>query len=160
MHNENLDRMIKLAEEFFETKNDPMQISINRESMARLKKIHPSTLTEKNDKNGPIAWIVVIPTTHDLMEKFITKKINEQELLDDTPLQEKYDALYLCSALVLPEHRGKELARLLISKAIKSIQKQHAIKYLFYWAFSIEGKKLAASVAKEFALPLCKRKPD
>ena len=123
----NLERMIKLAEQFFETRNDPAQISITRESMRKLRRIHPSSLKEKKDKNGPIAWVVVIPTTGDLMRKFITKKINEQELLDRTPVRQKYDALYLCSALVLPEHRGKGLARLLVSRAIKSIQRQHTI---------------------------------
>jgi GNAT superfamily N-acetyltransferase len=155
---ENLERMIRLAEQFFETKSDPTQISITRESVRKLKRIHPSTLKEKKDKNGPIAWVLVIPTMHDLMHKFIAKEINEQQLLDRTPLGQSYDALYLCSALVLPEHRGKGLAKLLISRAIKSIRKQHPIKHLFYWAFSAEGRKLAASVAKEFDLPLHARK--
>jgi GNAT superfamily N-acetyltransferase len=152
--------MIRLAEQFFETKSDPTQISITRESVRKLKRIHPSTLREKKDKKGPIAWVVVIPTTHDLMDEFITKKINEQELLDRTPVRRRYDALYLCSALVLPEHRGKGLARLLICRAIKSIQKEQAIKHLFYWAFSAEGKRLAVSVARQFGLPLHARKPD
>lgn len=155
---ENLERMIRLAEQFFETKSDPTQISITRESVRKLKRIHPSTLKEKKDKNGPIAWVLVIPTMHDLMHKFIAKEINEQQLLDRTPLGQSYDALYLCSALVLPEHRGKGLAKLLISRAIKSIRKQHPIKHLFYWAFSAEGRKLAASVAKEFDLPLHARR--
>jgi GNAT superfamily N-acetyltransferase len=158
MAKENLDRMIKLADEFFETKNDPAQISVTAENMKILWKIHPNTMTEKKDKNGPIAWVLLIPTTLDLMKKFITNKINERELLDNTPRRGKYEAIYLCSALVLPEHRGKGLAKRLISKSIKSIQKQHPIKYLFYWSFSAEGKKLAASVAKELDLPLHQRK--
>ena len=157
MPQKNLARMIQLADEFFGTRNDPTQISVNRKVIARLQKIHPGTLTEKKTKNGPIAWILIIPTTNDLMKLFIKKKINEQELLDKTPLRATYDSLYLCSALVLPEHRGKGLAKSLLIKAIKSIQKQHPIRYLFYWAFSIEGKKLAKSVAKEFGIPLYKR---
>jgi GNAT superfamily N-acetyltransferase len=155
---DNLKRMIQLAEEFFETKSDPAQISISRESMRKLRRIHPGTLKEKRDKSGPIAWVVVVPTTHQLMDRFLTKKITEQQLLDRTPPGQSYDALYLCSALVLPEHRGKGLAKLLISRAIKSIRKQHPIKHLFYWAFSAEGRGLAASVAKEFDLPLHARK--
>ncbi len=158
MGNDNLERMIRLAGEFFETKNDPAQISINAKSIARLKRLHPATMTERRTKKGPIAWMLVIPTTHDLMKQFISKQINEQELLYTTPLRTKYDALYLCSALVLPEHRGKGYARQLTIKAIKAIQKQHPIKHLFYWAFSVEGKKLAESVAKECALPLSQRK--
>jgi len=149
--------MIQLAEEFFATKNDPSQISINRKIMLRLKRIHPSTMTEKSTSKGPIAWILVIPTTSIIMEQFIARKINERELLNKTPLRGKYDSIYLCSALVLPEYRGKGLARNLMIKAIKSIKKEHPIHCLFYWAFSVEGKKLAASVAKELSLQLFKR---
>jgi GNAT superfamily N-acetyltransferase len=92
------------------------------------------------------------------MKQFITKRLNEQELLYSTPVRTKYDALYLCSAIVLPEHRGKGYARRLAIKAIKAIQKQHPIKYLFYWAFSVAGKKLAKSVAKGCGLSLSRRK--
>ena len=158
MQNENLKRMIRLAGEFFETKNDPAQISINAISIARLKRLHPATMTERRTKKGPIAWMLVIPTTRKLMRQFISKQINEQELLYNTPLRTKYDALYLCSALVLPEHRGKGYASKLTIKAIRSIQKQHPIKYLFYWAFSAAGKKLAKSAAKECGLPLFRKK--
>jgi hypothetical protein len=157
MPQENFQRMMQLAEEFFGTRNDPTQISVDRKVMIRLRKIHPSTLIEKRMKKGPIAWILIIPTTKELMKQFIKKNINEHELLNKTPLRMKYEAIYLCSALVLPEHRGKGLAKRCMCKAIKSIQKQHPIKFLFYWAFSAEGKKLAGSVAKEFALPLYKR---
>jgi GNAT superfamily N-acetyltransferase len=159
MQRSNLARMIQLAEETFDTRNDPAQISITQESARKLRNIHPSTLTEKKDKNGPIAWVAVIPTTHELMEQFITKKINEQELMGLTPLRGKYDALYLCSALVLPEHRGKGLAKRLMIKAIRSICRQHPIHHLFYWAFSAEGERLASSVAREMKLAL-HRRPD
>ena len=149
--------MIRLADEVFGMKQDPTQISVNTKVIARLRKIHPSTMTEKNTKNGPIAWILVFPTTQDLMKQFVIRKIDEQELLKRTSLRAEYDAVYLCSALVLPEYRKKGLAKRLMCKAIKSIRKQHPIKLLFYWAFSTEGKKLAVSVAKNLSLPLYKR---
>jgi GNAT superfamily N-acetyltransferase len=153
----NLVRMIQLAEEFFAVKNDPSQISINKKVMLKLKRIHPSTMTEKATRNGPIAWILVIPTTQRFMKQFITKEINERELFNKTTLRVKYDSLYLCSALVLPEYRGKGLAKSLMTNAIKSIQKKHPITCLFSWALSKEGKKLAASIARELSLPLYKR---
>jgi len=157
MKNENLERMIKLADEFFETKKDPSQISVTEETMARLRQIHPGTMSEKEDAHGPIAWVLVIPTTKDIKEQFIAQEIGERELLDNTPMQAKYDALYLCSALVLPEYRGKGLAKRLTLEAIGSIRKDHPIQSLFYWAFSSEGKNLAASVAKEAGMPLYAR---
>lgn len=157
MRRDNLKRMIKLAEEFFDTKNDPAQISITPATIDKLKKIHPNTLTEKRNRNGPIAWLIAIPTTMALMKRFVHRKISEQELLDGTLPGGRYEALYLCSALVLPEFRGRGVARSLISKTIKSIQKQHPIQCLFYWAFSVEGKRLADRIAEEFDLPLYAR---
>ena len=92
------------------------------------------------------------------MREFVSKSINEQQLLEKTEPGLKYDALYLCSALVLPEERGKGLAMRLLNQSIKSIRKQHPIKFLFYWGFSVEGKKLADAAAKECSLPLFARK--
>jgi len=91
------------------------------------------------------------------MKQFIKKKITEQELLTQTPLRIKYETIYLCSALVLHEHRGKGLAKQLLVKALTSIQKQHPIESLFCWAFSPAGKRLSASVAQEIRLPLFQR---
>jgi GNAT superfamily N-acetyltransferase len=149
--------MIRLAEEFFDMKNDPEQISVDGESMAKLKEIHPATMSEEKDENGPIAWILVIPTAHALMEAFIQGEINERELLDRTLPGRAYDALYLCSALILPEHRGKGLARRLTSRAIGAIRHDHPLRSLFYWSFSAGGDSLAASVARECGLPLYRR---
>jgi len=157
MLKDNYERMIKLADEFFKTKNDSSQISMTLEVMERLRKIHPGTLTEKRSKNGPVAWIALIPTTKDLMRKFTSGQITEKELLEATPTGARYDALYLCSALVLPEYRRKGLAKSLVSKGVKSIMKKHPIKYLFYWEFSLEGKRLASVIAREFQLPLYTR---
>jgi GNAT superfamily N-acetyltransferase len=150
----NLERMIRLAEEFFATKNDPNQISVTPEVIARLRLLHPATLSQHDDGRGPVAWMLVIPTTTDLMKAFIASEINEQELLERTQLQGSYEAIYLCSALVLPEHRGRGLAKRLAIEAVKSIQHDHPINSLFYWAFSPEGMKLAASIARELHLPL------
>jgi GNAT superfamily N-acetyltransferase len=157
MIEENLQKMITLADEFFQAKNDPMQISVDEKTRTKLKKIHPSTMAEIRNKKGPIAWILVIPTTITLMQQFVDKTIHERDLLQKTPLRAKYEAIYLCSALVLPEYRGKGLAKRLVSKSIRSIRKQHPIKYLFYWAFSKEGRNLARLAAKEFDLPLLSR---
>jgi GNAT superfamily N-acetyltransferase len=154
MGEDNLQRMLQLAEEFFGTRNDPTQISVNEDVIAKLRQIHPATLSEEKDENGPIAWMLVIPTTHQLMEQFIAREINEQELLDRTIPGGTYDALYLCSALVLPEHRGKGLAKHLVSSAITAIRKDHPIHWCFYWALSAEGEKLATAAAGEFGLPL------
>jgi ribosomal protein S18 acetylase RimI-like enzyme len=150
--------MRKLAEEFFDMKNDPAQLSVDEDTMKCLLEINPSTLSEKTDENGPIAWMLIIPTTKKIMDDFLTRKITEKEILDRTPLGEKYDTIYLCSALVLPEYRGRGLAKQMVLHAIQSILNQHPIQSLFVWSFSTEGKSLANWVANELNLPLFERK--
>ncbi len=159
MSQKNLERMIKLAEEFFETKNDPEQISVTEDVMEQLKKIDPATMSEVATEQGPVAWVLVIPTTHQLMEQFVSRKTTERGLLDETIPGTSYDAVYLCSALVLPEFRGTGLAKRLLTEAVNSIKTRHPIRHLFYWGFSPEGDRLASSVARELDLPLVKR-PD
>jgi ribosomal protein S18 acetylase RimI-like enzyme len=149
--------MVRLAEEFFAAKNDPAQISVTPEVMERLRQIHLATLTEQDNGDGPVAWVLLIPATQHLMERFIAQQISERELLEIDPVHVEYEAVYLCSALVLPEYRGTGLAKRLTCSAVKSIAADHPIKSLFYWAFSSEGEKLAASVARELELPLHRR---
>lgn len=157
MADKNLQRMLRLAEEFFAVKSDPSQISVDEEVLARLQRIHPATVSEERDENGPIAWVLVVPTTQPLMEQFVTRRINERELLEKTPIGAPYTNIYLCSALVLPEFRGQGRAKRMAVDAIRSIQSDHRIGSLFFWAFSAEGKALAASIAREASLPLYER---
>ncbi len=159
MAQENLERMIKLAEEFFETKNDPEQISVTEETMEQLRGIDPATMSEFSSEKGPVAWVLVIPTTRSLMEQFVTKEITERDLLALTPIGGTFEAVYLCSALVLPEARGKGLAKRLATEAVKSIASRHPIRFLFYWGFSREGENLASAIARTVGLPLSRR-PD
>ena len=58
---------------------------------------------------------------------------------------------------VLPEYRGKGIARRLTADAVRSIQRDHPIRELFYWSFSPEGTRLAKSVAGTLLLPLRER---
>jgi predicted GNAT family acetyltransferase len=74
-----------------------------------------------------------------------------------TPLNAKYEAVYLCSALLLEEFRGKGIAQRLCIEALEGIKKAHSIKALFFWAFSKEGEKLAEKISGLIDLPLHKR---
>ena len=152
----NFERMIQLAEEVFATKSDPDQLDVDEQVIGRLKQLHPATMSEYND-NGPVVWILVIPTTLDIMHRFISKDITEQQLLDLTPLNGQYNAIYLCSAMVLDEYRGKGIAKRLTIEAIESIRKDHSVKALFVWPFSEGGDALAARIADVEGLPLMKR---
>jgi GNAT superfamily N-acetyltransferase len=157
MQEHNYNRMIQLATDVFDTKNDPEQLDVNEEVMERLRSIHPFTISEHRDENGPVIWILLIPTTSAIMYRFLNKEITEQQLLEFTMPGASYDAIYLCSALVLPEYRGKGLAQKLTLEAIENIRQAHRIHTLFVWPFSDEGLALAKSVSRTTGIALLER---
>jgi GNAT superfamily N-acetyltransferase len=157
MSKSNFERMLQLADEVFAVKNDPDQLDVNQDVLERLRKIHLATVSEYDDGNGPVAWILLFPTTLDLMQQFLEATISEKELFDRTPLDIKNEALYLCSALVLEEYRRKGIAKRLTLQAIENIRKDHPLKALFVWTFSREGQLGAEAIASYTSLPLHKR---
>ncbi len=150
--------MIQLAEDVFAAKNDPDQLDVDQDVIEHLKKIHPYSVSECDEGNGPVAWILLIPTTLGLMNQFLEGKISEKELFELTPLDTPYEAVYLCSAMVLEEYRRKGIAKRLTLKAIDEIKKDHPIKALFTWPFTKEGGLGADALAKFTGLPLHKLK--
>jgi len=157
MSSTNFERMIQLADEVFAVKNDPDQLDVNQEVIERLQRLHPSTVSEYADANGPVAWVLLIPTTTDLMNQFLENKISEKQLFDLTPVNINYEALYLCSAMVLEEYRRKGIVKRLIMAAIENIRKDHTIQALFVWPFTKEGDLAAESLSRLTLLPLYKR---
>ena len=92
MASNNLERMIQLAEDVFAVKSDPDQLDVDQEVMERLKRIHHASVSEMDYGNGPVAWLILIPTTMDLMHRFLAEEITEKQLFELTPLDVKYDA--------------------------------------------------------------------
>lgn len=111
-------------------------------------------MSEYANEDGPVVWILMIPTTSDTMQRFLKSDISERQLLMETKPGDTYDAIYLCSAYVLPEFRRKGLAKKTAMEAIANMQKDHPIKALYYWPFSEDGKASAQALAKELGLPL------
>ncbi len=153
----NFERMIQLAEDVFAYKNDPDQLGVNPDMLDRLRLIHPATISEFDDGHGPVAWVLVIPTTKDLMKRFLDLGITENELFELTPRGVPYEAIYLCSALVLEEYRRKGITLKLVLNAIENIRKDYPIKSLFVWTFTPEGDMTADTIARKASLPLYKR---
>lgn len=153
----NFERMLQLAGEVFETKNDPDQLDVDEKIIEHLQKIHPANVAEYDDGNGPVAWVLLIPTTLDLMNKFLVNEISEKELYELTPLNSTYEAIYLCSAMVLDEYRRQGIAERLTLDAVNSIRKDHPIKALFVWAFTKEGDAASEKLAHLVSLPLYKK---
>ena len=157
MSKNNIQRLIQLADEVFAYKTDEQQLNVNPQVIERLQKIHPATISDYQDENGPVVWLLVIPTTQDIMNRFLQKEISEKELYELTPLKVKYDCLYLCSALVLEEYRRQGITQKLLLDSIEAIKKVHPLQYLFVWPFSQEGDALAEKIAQLTGMPLYKR---
>ncbi len=153
----NYDRMMQVIDEVFSTRNDPDQLQVTRKQMEKLQRIHPRTLSELADENGPVIWVLMIPTTSEVMFQFVERNISEKQLLEQTKEGDRYDSIYLCSATTLPEYRGLGKTRGLCLDAIAEIRKDHPVKNLFVWPFTSEGDRLAASLAEACGLRLLKR---
>ena len=150
----NFNRMLTLIDEVFDTRKDPNQLQVNQQVIKKLEKIHPATLSEFADKDGPAIWVLVIPTTKKVMDDFLLGKISEKDILSETKSEQKYTCIYLCSVTTLPEYRGKGESKKLCIEAIKAICKDYPIDTLFVWPFTKEGEILAESLAKACKLPL------
>jgi len=153
----NFERLVQLADEVFAVKSDPSQLDVNAEVLERLHELHPATVSAFDDCNGPVAWVLLIPTTLELMNRFLDNQISEKELFNLTPLNIKYDAIYLCSALVLEEYRRNGITKQLAMSAIEIIRKGHPLIAAFVWALSSEGDLAAETIARLAELPLYKR---
>jgi hypothetical protein len=152
----NFNRMLQLIDEVFETRQDPNQLQVNQTVMKKLEQIHPATLSELADENGPVIWALLIPTTTEVMNDFLAGKISEKDILIKTKPGEKYTCIYLCSVTTLPEYRGKGKSKKLCLDAINSICKDYLIETLYVWPFTKEGELLADSIAKLCNLSLRK----
>jgi hypothetical protein len=157
MEKSNFERMSQLAEEVFESKNDPNQLDVNEEVMEQLQRIHPESIAEYDNGHGPICWIIQIPTTRLLMEQFLSNEISEKQLFELTPLDVPYQAVYLCSGMMLQEYRRKGIAKKLAFDALSKIRESHPIESLFVWAFTQDGDIFSESLAKLSGLPLYKK---
>jgi hypothetical protein len=154
MDNSNFSRMMQIIDETFSTREDPDQLQVDESVIARLNELHPATLSEYNEGNGPIVWVLIIPTTTDLMEEFLNDEISEQQLFERTQPGMDFDCVYLCSATVLPEYRRKGLAKKMTVEAIRKVMKDFEIETLFVWPFSEGGVELAKKIAAEVGLEL------
>ena len=153
----NLIRLLELVDDVFETRNDPSQIGFSDDDMAKMGELHEACLQEASNTDGPIAWVSVIPTSIELMTRFISEEITERELFDLTTLKTPQESVYLCSAIVLPEFRRSGVAFNLSVSAIRAMQTDNNITHVFVWPFTNEGESLALKIAHACGIPLVLR---
>lgn len=157
MNPEAFKNELEISERFFGTETDPTQIPMTQSSTNKLTAIHPDTVLHKFDEAGnPIGWSVIIPTSLEVMNKFLAREITEKQLLDLAAAEKKREALYLCNAFVLPEHRRKGYAKALWQEGIRKLSLGKDLP-LYYWAYSEEGRALANSLSRELGKTISTR---
>ncbi len=152
---------MRLAEKYFDTSNDAEQAPINLENATWIRKTVPKCFNVIKYGDELIGFSLVYPCKREIMDKFVSKKINEAELfgmLKESELNRKPETIYFCSVFVKPEFRGRGLALKSLTKSIKSIFNLKSKPPLFYWAYSQEGDALSKKLATLLNLPLYKRK--
>ena len=150
----NYERMYALIDEVFSTRTDPNQIQVTKKQMKKLELLHPCTLSEVSNDDGPYCWILIIPTTAEVMNEFLNNKISEKEILNKSNPGDLFQSIYLCSATTLPEFRGKGLSKKICLDAIEAIRKEFPIENLYVWPFTESGEKLAKKLAAATQLKL------
>lgn len=146
-----------IINDVFETRGDPDQLQVTQADVKKLQELHPATLSEYNEGNGPCVWVLIIPTTKKIMQRFLRGEIGETKVLHETDPKAKFEVIYLCSASTLPEYRRKGITTRITLEAIEAIRKDHPIEALFVWPFTAEGKVLAAKIAERTGLKLYTR---
>ena len=149
-----LKRLLELVDDVFETRNDPTQIAFSEADMEKMESLHSGCLQEAANADGPISWVAVIPTSLELMNLFVQGALTERQLFEATEETTPKQAVYLCSAIVLPEFRRSGIAFDLSVNSIRSIQEDQKIEAAFVWPFTDEGEALAQKVASSCGLPL------
>lgn len=123
---------------------------VTKESGEKLDILTSHWIEYKTDEKGdPIAWVVVLPTTKEMMHKFLKGEITEKQLLELAVPHNSYSAIYLCAAITIPRYRRQGLAFALFREAIKKIRKTNDYE-IFVWPFGNSGLELAKKVGKSF----------
>ena len=147
---------MRIAEDYFGTSDDPDQIRVSDESMAKLRALHPASVLCRVEGGHPVSWVVTVPTSRELANQFLEGRITEAELLERSQPQEMYDAVYLCASFTVPEYRGRGYALDLRKRVLAAIpQTKDAL--LFSWPFSEEGKGLLKRLSQELNRPILLR---
>ncbi len=143
------DESIRVAEDAFETSASLDQIPATQETFNKLKSLDPnSILYDVSPENKLRAWVVVVPTSKDLMNKFLSKEIGERGVLDMSVPGNEYSSVYLCAAVTLPEYRRQGIANTLIKEAVSRMPLSQDCEF-FGWPTSVEGEMLVKKLEEE-----------
>jgi len=131
------------SEGYFRTHAGSEQIQIDRGSREWVCARIPECWRIIKHGTEVIGSTFCLPTTADQMQRFISAAISEYELFEEVrPLKSiPGEALYLCSAFVLPAYRGQGLAVAAALQTLTWFCTRNPRPALFAWEYSSDGAK-------------------
>ena len=70
MTEDDKDKILRMAEETFNTADDPGQVPVSMASMDKLIALHPKSINYRLDGDKLMGFTTILPTTKDLMQRF------------------------------------------------------------------------------------------
>lgn len=135
---------------YFSADSDPEQIPPGPEISKKYYSLHPHVLEYEATPEGKlIGWVSGFPTRKELMNKFLSKEINERQLFEQTEKMNVPEVVYINVILVFPEFRGQGVAHRLVKKFVTNFLNENPHCQFFAWQFSTEGGLLMDALENE-----------
>ncbi|OGG55354.1 hypothetical protein A3D62_02270 [Candidatus Kaiserbacteria bacterium RIFCSPHIGHO2_02_FULL_49_11] len=152
-----LQNLLQFVEPFFQTESDPNQIPTTTEAYRKILSLDPHSVALRADQSGRIvSYAAVLPTTNELMNKFLNHEITEREMFEATQLQAIPESLYLMAIAVAKDFKGKGDVFGMMRDIITHFKDRNQDLKLFVWEFSEEGKRFVSLLEKRYDLSINK----
>ena len=145
----------RIGENYFQTEKDPRQFRVNYENYSYVYNHFPHCLNVIKDGKRVIGFALMLPCDRKIMDDFLSKRINEFQLLERVKkdvVYEKFETIYLADAFIEPEYRRKGLILSGFVDSIKKLMKINGNIQLFSWGYSKEGEKLAYRIGEKLGM--------
>lgn len=155
---QDIDESSIFAEDFFQMEEKPDEMQASEENKNFILNNIPECDNVIRADGKVIGFTYIVPCNKDIMERFLSKEITENDLMEEVKDKINYDnfeTIYLCATFLKEEYRGKGLATKGMIMSIEKIIEKRKIKpLLFYWSQTPEGKKTVERVSEKLGFDL------
>jgi len=152
---EDIREAARIGENYFQTEKDPRQFKVNYANYSYVYEHFPKCLNIIKHGKIVIGFTLILPCNKKIMNDFLSKKINEFQLLELVKkklVYNKFETIYLADTFVKPEYRKKGLALSGFVDSIRRLMKINSDIELFSWGYSKEGEMLAHKIGASLGL--------